>query len=307
MIKEPDNRVIFKSNNRAVIVHDETSRLQKGAPNAQVQQQADGGKVTVIERPNNVTIHNVTDERGQLVRRYRRDADGREHDLIDNRRKKSRWRRNLAIGLGAGAAVIAGAAILNAAVDVPPPRVDVPRRKYIVESDEAGEEEVYEAFSAPPVERIERRYTLDEVRATPRLRERMRRVDLSDINFDTGSWDVVESQYHKLERAARGLLRVIERNPNEVFMIEGYTDAVGSQEDNLTLSDRRAESVAVILTQQFGVPPENITTQGYGEDYLKIPTLSAERANRRVAVRRITPLLSQDNYSQEAPPPPPRY
>jgi len=59
--------------------------------------------------------------------------------------------------------------------------------------------------------------------------------------------------------------------------------------------DRRAESVAVALTQQFAVPAENLSSQGYGEQYLKVPTNEAERANRRVAVRRITPLLTGQN------------
>ena len=88
--------------------------------------------------------------------------------------------------------------------------------------------------------------------------------------------------------------RVVRRNPNEVFLIEGYTDAVGSDVDNLTLSDRRAESVSVVLSEQFEVPFENLTTQGYGEEYLKVETDEAEAANRRVAVRRITPLLAQE-------------
>jgi OOP family OmpA-OmpF porin len=92
---------------------------------------------------------------------------------------------------------------------------------------------------------------------------------------------------------ARVLLRVLDRRPNEVFLVEGYTDAVGSEIDNLSLSDRRAESVAQILTESFGVPPENLVTQGYGERFLKIPTSGPERANRRVAVRRITPLMAE--------------
>lgn len=296
VIKEPDQRTILKRNNKTVIVHNETNRLkrQRNVRNVRTEKQG-RNNVTIIERPNNVQIYNITDNSGQLVRRYRRDADGRETILIDNesRRKKSRWGRNLAIGLGVGAGIVAGAAILNAAVDVPPPRVGIPRDKYIVDYEEADDDDVYEAFSAPPVDRIERRYTLDEVRATPHLRERMRRVDLSDITFETGSWEVSEGQYAKLERAARGLLRVIEGNPNEVFMIEGYTDAVGSEEDNLSLSDRRAETVAVILSEEFGVPAENLTTQGYGEEYLKVPTEGPERLNRRVAIRRITPLISQ--------------
>ena len=143
------------------------------------------------------------------------------------------------------------------------------------------------------MEESDRRYTLDQVRATPQLRDRMRRIDLDDVNFETGSWDVDPSEYRKLEHIARAMKRVVNRNPTEVFLIEGYTDAVGSDVDNLTLSDRRAESVSVILSEQFEVPFENLTTQGYGEEYLKVETDGPERANRRVAVRRITPLLSQ--------------
>jgi outer membrane protein OmpA-like peptidoglycan-associated protein len=176
---------------------------------------------------------------------------------------------------------------------VPPPRVSIPRDRYIVEYDGASDEDVYDALSAPPVEDLRERYTLDEVRATATLRDRMRRVDLDDINFEFGSWEVDPSEYNKLERVARAMKRVIRGNPNEVFMIEGYTDAVGSPEDNLSLSDRRAESVAEVLTEEFEVPFENLVTQGYGEDYLKVNTEQPERLNRRVAVRRITPLLAR--------------
>jgi len=76
-------------------------------------------------------------------------------------------------------------------------------------------------------------------------------------------------------------------------MVERYTDAVGNADDNLTWSDRRAEAVALILTDEFGVPPENLVTQGYGEQYLKVPTDGPELLNRRVSVRRITPLMAQ--------------
>ena len=42
----------------------------------------------------------------------------------------------------------------------------------------------------------------------------------------------------------------------------------------------------------FAIPPENLVTQGYGERYLKIRTEERERENRRVAIRRITPLVT---------------
>jgi OOP family OmpA-OmpF porin len=67
--------------------------------------------------------------------------------------------------------------------------------------------------------------------------------------------------------------------------------------DNLSLSDRRAEAVAIALSNQAGVPAENLTTQGYGEQYLKVPSDGPERQNRRVTVRRITPLLTGQSQS----------
>jgi outer membrane protein OmpA-like peptidoglycan-associated protein len=85
-----------------------------------------------------------------------------------------------------------------------------------------------------------------------------------------------------------------------VFLIEGHTDATGNDDDNLSLSDRRAESVSVILTDQFQIPPENLTTQGYGEQQLKVQSAGPERANRRVTMRRITPLLQQGQAGADA-------
>jgi outer membrane protein OmpA-like peptidoglycan-associated protein len=148
---------------------------------------------------------------------------------------------------------------------------------------------------APPVDRIERRYALDEIRYSEPLRARMPRVDIDTVNFESGSWEITPDQADRLAFVAQGISRAIQRNPREVFLVEGYTDSTGNDVDNLSLSDRRAESVAVMLTNQFSVPAENLTTQGYGKQFLKIPTDGPERANRRVAVRRITPLLMGQN------------
>jgi outer membrane protein OmpA-like peptidoglycan-associated protein len=49
--------------------------------------------------------------------------------------------------------------------------------------------------------------------------------------------------------------------------------------------------VATLLTAYYVVPPENLVVQGFGEQDLQISTLAASRENRRVEVRRITPLL----------------
>ena len=128
-------------------------------------------------------------------------------------------------------------------------------------------------------------------------------VDINTITFESGSFTVTPDQAQRLSSIAAAINQTVKANPQEVFLIEGYTDAVGSDIDNLSLSDRRAQSVATVLTQQFQVPPENLTTQGYGEQYLKVNTQGASRENRRVTVRRITPLLQQGNGQGSAPPP----
>ncbi|MFT3732191.1 MAG: OmpA family protein [Hyphomicrobium sp.] len=303
VIEEPGKRRIFKDNNRVFIQHDDNERLRRVAPNARFEKGKGGTNIAVIDRPGGYKIYSETDANGQLIRRYRRGPDGRDFIIIDNRRRhRDNFGRDLAAGIGIGVGVVAGAAILNSVLDVPPPRVTIPRDEYIVDYERASDEDVYDALSAPPVDNFRDRYTLDEIRATAALRDRMRRVDLDDITFDFGSWEVTPSQYGKLDRIARAMKRIIDRHPDEVFMIEGYTDAVGTPEDNLSLSDRRAESVAEVLTDQFQIPFENLTTQGYGEEFLKVPTSAPERLNRRVAVRRITPLLAR---GQGAPPPPP--
>jgi len=234
--------------------------------------------VTIVVRPNGDRIVTVVDENGFLLRRSRILPDGREIIIIDNRPR--------------GSGFAAGGGYGGFFVNLPPPIIRIPRERYIVDDEQADPALLYETLIAPPLERIDRRYSLDEVRYSAPLRDRMRRIDLNTVTFDTGSWELTLDQVQRLAFIADGLNHAIERNPSEVFLIEGYTDAVGSDLDNLSLSDRRAESVAIALTQQFGVPAENLSTQGYGEQYLKIQTQAAERANRRVTVRRITPLLT---------------
>jgi OmpA-OmpF porin, OOP family len=235
-----------------------------------------------VVRPDGSEIITVTGNDGQLLRRIRRDREGREIIIIDN----SFGPRDRG----------------NFYVDLPPPMIRIPRNRYIVDYEDASPEVIYDTLEAPPVDRIERRYTMDEIRYSPAVRQRMPSIDLNTITFELGSWDIPPDQAAKLQVIADGLNRAIQRNPREVFLIEGHTDAVGNDTDNLSLSDRRAESAAALLTQQFAVPAENLTSQGYGEQYLKVQTDGPERQNRRVTVRRITPLL---NGGQAALPPPP--
>jgi outer membrane protein OmpA-like peptidoglycan-associated protein len=268
VIVEPDRRTIVRENGRVFIRHDEVERFRLISRDVRVERRGTE-TVTLVRRPGNVEIVTYLDDDGRLLRRVRRSPDGREFVLIDNR--------------------VRGPEIF---ISLPPPRIMIPRDQYVVEIAHAPRERIFLALAAPPVERIERPYTLDEIRFSPALRDRMPRVDLDTINFEFGSWQVAPDQVALLADIAEGINEAVRRNPNEVFLIEGHTDAVGNDVDNLSLSDRRAESVAVILTENFQVPPENLTTQGYGAQQLKVETSGPSRENRRVTVRRITPLLT---------------
>jgi outer membrane protein OmpA-like peptidoglycan-associated protein len=300
IIREPD-RTIIREGGRTIIRHNEVDRFRYGAQDVRVERRGNEN-VTMVLRPGGDRIVTVTDENGYLVRRSRILPDGREIVIIDNRPRPG-WGGpggpppgpgprgpGFGTGLAVGAAVGLGLGALF--VDVAPPVVRIPRDRYIVETERASPALLYETMTAPPVDTIERPYTLDEIRYSAPLRDRMPRIDLDTVTFESGSWELGPDQVQLLAGIADGLNRVIQRNPQEVFLIEGHTDAVGPDVDNLSLSDRRAESVALVLTQQFGVPAENLTTQGYGEQYLKVPSDGPLRENRRVAVRRIGPLLT---------------
>jgi OOP family OmpA-OmpF porin len=232
-----------------------------------------------IGRPGGYQIITVTDGSGRLLRRMRRGPDGREVVLIDNRPR-------FGVAAGAGVGLAAGVMLGLAA-----PAILIPRERYIVDTSVAPAPLLYETLEAPPLVEIERPYTLDEIRYNVELRDRMRRIDIDTITFDTGSWDVTPEQQSKLEAIAEAIGRILATNPDEMFLIEGHTDAVGIDVDNLSLSDRRAESVAVVMTEVYQIPPENLVSQGYGEQHLKVPTDGPSRENRRASVRRITPLL----------------
>jgi OmpA-OmpF porin, OOP family len=286
---EPGRVIVVDPTGQSFIRHNEEDRFRFGARD--IRTERIGGETrTVVIRPDGSEIINVVGGDGQLMRRIRRDREGREIIIIDNSYRDPR-------------------AVGGFYVDLPPPIIRIPFNRYIVEADVAAPELIYETLEAPPVDRIERRYSLDEIRYSPTVRQLMPSIDLNTINFETGSWDIPPDQAARLQVIADGLNRAIARNPREVFLIEGHTDAVGNPVDNLSLSDRRAESAAELITQQFGVPAENLTSQGYGAQYLKEQTDGPSRINRRVTVRRITPLLNGGVASLPPPPPgiaPPR-
>ena len=149
----------------------------------------------------------------------------------------------------------------------------------------ADEALIYETITAPPIAAIPRRYTLDEVRYSPDLRARMRSVDIDTVTFESGSWEVAQGQAQKLSIIAASIRQALQRSPNEVFLVEGHTDATGSDAYNQRLSEQRAGNVADYLIGR-GVASRNVVVYGFGETDPKSTNDTAEgrQTNRRVEI-----------------------
>lgn len=272
-----DNRTIIEINNQIFVDSPDSDRLIRDRDEVYYEELPRGRVREVVIRPNGVKLITVRNRYGDVIRRVRVTPEGREQVLVfvpDERLDPGdRWR--------------------DPAQDLPPLRLTIPVSDYILEAERVEDPNIYYTFlEKPPVETVQRIYSLEEVKRSARVRDMVRRVDLDTIEFAFGSADIEESEIDELEAIATAIERMLSDNPAETFLIEGHTDAVGSDLSNLALSDRRAESVARALSDVFGIPPENLVTQGYGERYLKIDTQERERENRRVALRRITPLVA---------------
>ena len=102
---------------------------------------------------------------------------------------------------------------------------------------------------------------------------------LRGINFESGSASLTPDSYSVLDQVVKSLMAY----PEVKVEIRGYTDSVGSWENNLTLSQRRADSVKTYLTNS-GIQSERLLSKGYGE---ADPIASNESAGGRSENRRI--------------------
>lgn len=152
----------------------------------------------------------------------------------------------------------------------------------------AGKEE------AQPAEAL-----LEPVPAAEPTPEMMKYCVSLDIEFDINKADI-RPQYHD-EVAKVG--DFMKKHPTTTAVIEGYADEVGSDEYNLQLSQRRAESVVKSLEDNFGIESSRLSAKGYGKSR---PIADNATDAGRQKNRRINAVIDCALDTKELAPPPER-
>ena len=108
------------------------------------EQLSNGRVKETVERPNGVQIVTIRNRYGEVLKRSRITPDGREYILAyydesnDDEDSFSNWR--------------------DPGDDLPPLRLTIPIRDYILDADDSDEEDVELFFRQPPVEQVRRIY-----------------------------------------------------------------------------------------------------------------------------------------------------
>lgn len=110
-------------------------------------------------------------------------------------------------------------------------------------------------------------------------------VEVHSIYFGFNRADLRPESSRMLETIAGALTR----HPDWKLEIAGHTDSIGSDADNLALSEQRAAAVKAALAGQFGIAEGRLATVGHGETEPvdTNDTAKGRSHNRRVELRRL--------------------
>jgi outer membrane protein OmpA-like peptidoglycan-associated protein len=107
------------------------------------------------------------------------------------------------------------------------------------------------------------------------------KIDL-EIRFDYNSADISQSSMPAVQELGKALANTDLKG--STFVVAGHTDAVGGENYNQDLSERRADTIKKYLTDKYGIAGANLVTVGYGKTKPKDVNAPMDPANRRVQV-----------------------
>ena len=257
-----DRVVVLTPQGELRVLKDDDALVRRPGDRVQTQTFNDGSTRTIIRKQDGTQVITIRGRDGAVLRRTNVDRSGREFVLFDDTLQEQ-----------------------QVVVSQLPP-VQTPSLLASEQNDNTLRQ-----LLATRLAQGQQKYSLRQVREIPQVRALVPELELDAVRFQTGSAAIRPEQARALTRIGTMLRDLIARDPSTVILVEGHTDAVGDATYNLALSDRRAETLALALTEYFQVPPGNLVTQGYGESALKVPSLTSEAANRRAVVRNITGIL----------------
>jgi outer membrane protein OmpA-like peptidoglycan-associated protein len=157
-------------------------------------------------------------------------------------------------------------------------KISLPAGKtYIAKIEGVGTEQDYQTFTLPQLKE-------GQVMGTTRFTIKYdppKVYTLDNVYFDVGKATLREESYAELNE----LVDYMKRREDIRVEIAGHTDNTGSKEDNIKLSQRRAEKVEDYLISK-GIDARRIDPKGYGEDQpiASNKTKEGRQKNRRTEV-----------------------
>lgn len=107
------------------------------------------------------------------------------------------------------------------------------------------------------------------------------KIDL-EIHFDYNSADISKDSMPTVQELGKALSDSSLKG--STFVVAGHTDAVGGEEYNQGLSERRADTIKRYLSAKYGINGSDLVTVGYGKTKPKDPSAPLDPVNRRVQV-----------------------
>jgi OmpA-OmpF porin, OOP family len=133
------------------------------------------------------------------------------------------------------------------------------------------------------LDRVKSKANAEALKRPPLAPQLLRLPHLNlDIQFNPGSPVIRPDSYRMLGRVADAL-----SDPKLSpfgFLIVGHTDASGRREDNLTLSQRRADSFRDALVTTFKISPKRLQAVGLGEEQLQDPDHPKAAVNQQIEI-----------------------
>jgi outer membrane protein OmpA-like peptidoglycan-associated protein len=153
-----------------------------------------------------------------------------------------------------------------------------PQADPAIEAKETG-------FIATLRNRKTRSLSLGEREEIAELASSKPKIDL-EIRFDYNSADISKDSVSSVQELGKALSAPSLKG--STFVVAGHTDAVGGEEYNQGLSERRADTIKRYLTEKYGINGTDLVTVGYGKTKPKDATAPTDPANRRVQVVNMT-------------------